>query len=91
LLTGGTSLPGTGSEWNELLYRVSGEQFDNRPNWDTYNNTELNMGTGNGRVCWVQEKLSTTAVTRGLNDLTDWNEGATSASNQGVGWRPVLE
>ena len=94
LLTGGEASPGTGSEWNELLYRVHAEQPESKSNWETFDTNETNITSGNGRYVWCQETPSskpTEHVYRGYYGVAPWHTIASSYSTTNIGWRPVLE
>jgi hypothetical protein len=94
LLTGGMTSPGTGSEWNELLYRVHTDQQKGQFNCDTYDNAGIGIHTGNGWLFWAQETDgSDTArrVIRGNGGLAGWTAATPSYSTLNTGWRPVLE
>lgn len=85
LLTGGSTTPGTGSEWNELIYKVS------NGTWLSLSAAALAVG-GNapGQVTICQEGPASNYVGRGSNGVTTWarvNGSGTSFR----GWRPVLE
>ena len=90
-----------GSEWNELMYRVSsanpngtGESFA------MYTDAQLNIGHGHGsgssryRYTWCQEQHSvgsTYRVIRGSISVDSLNTITSSLTNFCIGWRPVLE
>lgn len=91
LLLGGNTSPGNGSEWNDLMYRVHASD-PTGSNWDNLTNTELVVGSGNGRSTWCQEIPSgTNRVYRGYASLTEWAIGLTGSASVTTGWRPVLE
>ena len=94
LLTGGEASPGTGSEWNELIYRVHAEQPESKSNWETFNTKETNITNGSGRYTWCQETPSskpTERVYRGYRGLARWTTSPSSPPATNYGWRPVLE
>ena len=98
--------PGThGSEWNRLMYRISGKPFSNASNtlasegiaegdWAQYSEAALNIAVGNGRYSWCQETLisdSANRVDRGRNGVSYLSLTSASSSNSLYGWRPCLE
>ena len=91
LLTGGRSKPGTGSEWNELIYRVYHIPPAGRIAWDSFGDSELNISAVSGRYTWTQEKTNSSAVYRGKPGITYWLIAMTSFAGTNYGWRPVLE
>ena len=94
LMTGGEASPGTGSEWNELIYRVHAEQPESKSNWETFDTIETNITRGDGRYTWCQETppfKPTERVCLGYYGLAIWLTGSSSFSNTSTGWRPVLE
>lgn len=101
---------GGGSEWNELMYRVhtdvptddgtDGQTLDRHggpqagANWATLSNGDLNIGTGNGRVCWTQEMSGSNSsyrAGRGAADLAYFGRDTASGAYSNLGWRPALE
>ena len=94
IMTGGEASPGTGSEWNELIYRVHAEQPESKSNWETFDPAaDTNITNGNGRYVWCQENppsKPTERVTRGGN-FTSSSSNASSIAHVSIGWRPVLE
>lgn len=99
-----TDNKGAGSEWNELIYRVhadvpadgtttshGGKQVGS--NWWNFNNTDIVVGTGNGRYTWCKETPSSNTagrVVRGGGSLSDFSNGTSSGTNTSLGWRPCL-
>ena len=99
-----TDNEGVGSEWNELIYRIhtdvptygtdtyhGGKQGGS--NWWNFSNTDIVVGTGNGRITWCKEALSfNTAgrVIRGNGSLSGFDYGTSSNTNTTYGWRPCL-
>ena len=83
-----------GSEWNELMYRVSSDNPNGTSeNFAMYTDTQLNIASGCGRFTWCQEQYgvgSTNRVIHGNNSVDNLNAN-TSSSITGMGWRPVLE
>jgi hypothetical protein len=95
LLTGGDADPASsaGGEWNSLIYGV---HMSTNPQWGPgYSDSDLNVGTGNGRGSWTQELGSTSSyrVVRGVNGVSDFNRNTYSrgGTSSNLGWRPVLE
>ncbi|WP_299316219.1 hypothetical protein [uncultured Halomonas sp.] len=101
---------GGGSEWNELWYRVhedvpsdpdtdgllatrhGGPQSGG--NWASYTNSELNVGTGNGRSSWCQEQslgAASRRVHRGADGVAHFFRSTASNTTSSRGWRPRLE
>ena len=94
IMTVGEASPGTGSEWNELMYRVHAEQPESKSNWETFDTIETNITSGDGLYVWGQDtSLSnpTERVGRGAISLTYWNDHPSPTVNSTSGWRPVLE
>lgn len=103
----GFDLPGThGSEWNRLLYHISGKPFTNASNrltsegittgdWASYSEADLGMhgSFGNGSYSWCQEVGTDpmTRVRRGESGVSYSNLYTSSTANLYCGWRPVLE
>lgn len=101
---------GGGSEWNDLMYRVHSATPSNPAtdgmtadrhggpqsggNWASFSNSELNVGTGNGRLTWVQETSDSTSyfrAHRGRFDLAYFGRNTASYAFSRYGWRPALE
>ena len=94
-----------GSEWNRLMYRISGKPFANASNtlasegieegdWAQYSEADLNITVGNGRYSWCQEtpiSNSANRVVRGSTGVSRLFLTSASASGSDYGWRPVLE
>ena len=94
IMTGGEASPGTGSEWNELIYRVHAKQPESKSNWETFNTIETNITSGEGRYTWCQETPSskpTERVYRGGSGLANWGANTSPITGANGGWRPVLE
>ena len=93
--TYGTNLAfSQGSEWNELMYRVSSANPNGTSeNFAMYTDAQLNFTSSNGTYTWCQEQYSTGStfrVVRGyyvgyLSSLTSSDTDST------IGWRPALE
>ena len=99
-----TDNKGAGSEWNELIYRVhtdvptdgaavnhGGKQVG--ANWWNFSNTDIVVGTGNGRWTRCKEALSFSTsdrVIRGGDSLSGFSNSASSHNSTSVGWRPCL-
>jgi len=101
---------GAGSEWNELMYRVhtdvptsdgtDGMTADRHggaqdgANWANFSNSDLNVGTGNGRATWCQEMSDTTSshrAIRGSADVAYFLRYLAYRTSSHYGWRPALE
>ena len=84
-----------GSEWNELMYRVSSANpIGTSENFTMYSDTQLNISSGNGRYTWCQEQYrlgSTYRVVRGSHSAGCLNNFRSSYTAYSRGWRPVLE
>lgn len=95
-----------GSEWNRLMYHISGKPFSTAENtlasegitegdWAQY--SELELGTTNaspnGNTCFCQENGSRTdiIIRRGGPGVARFNEVVKSYVSIYGGWRPVLE
>ncbi len=91
-----------GSEWNRLLYHVSGKPFENAENTlasegieegdlAQYSESDLGMvGSNVGAACWCKESYSAYRVYRGFWGVSR-SALRSSFSNPDTGWRPVLE
>ena len=98
-----TDNKGSGSEWNELIYRVcsvvpadgattyhGGKQIGS--NWKDFSETDLNI-TGNGGYAWCKETLaynSSIRVYRGYSSLSNFSFVTSSYAGTSYGWRPCL-
>lgn len=98
-----TDNKGSGSEWNELMYRVcsviptdgattnhGGKQIGS--NWKDFTEADLNI-TGNGGYAWCKETPSynlSNRVLRGISSLSYFDSVTSSGANATVGWRPCL-
>ena len=94
--TNGTNLAITqGSEWNELMYRVSSANPNGTSeNFAMYTDAQLNITTGNGTYSWTQEQYSagnTNRVIRGHSSVGYLVFNTSSNTNGYRGWRPALE
>jgi hypothetical protein len=80
----------TGTEWNELMYRVHQEQPEGKSNWAFFTNTDLHVGPDlNGCNTICQERWGQDAgVQRGNTGISYWNY---LYWGWWGGWRPVLE
>ena len=95
LLTGGDADPASsaGGEWNDLIYRVHVDD-PTGTNWASYTDTDIVVGTGNGRASWTQETAASNSgyrVSRGASSLTYFSAYTSSTTYSGIGWRPCLE
>lgn len=87
LLTGG-QYPG-GGEWNDLMYGV---HKDRSPNWDNFNDADLQVGSGNGHRTWCQDTYATSMRTvRGGGSITGFTGSTPENTGSDYGWRPCLE
>lgn len=91
---------GYGSEWNDLLYRVSASSpIPPSERWESFTNSQLLVGnTYQGKICWMIETsyyggvLGKHRVGRGSQGITDYTTNTYDLSNALYwGWRPVLE
>jgi hypothetical protein len=91
-----------GSEWNRLMYHVSGKPFGNASNtlasegiiegdWARFNASQLltDYTYGKGSWCWCQEAAAGYRTLRGYLGVSyfDYDIGAFDY----YGWRPCLE
>jgi hypothetical protein len=86
LLTGGKH-PG-GGEWNVLMYGV---HKDRSPNWDNFNDSDLQVGSGNGHRTWCQEVQGGLYTLRGGGGITGFIGSTPNSIDSINGWRPCLE
>lgn len=87
-----------GSEWNRLLYLVSGTpsgisnegiEFGKSAK---YTNADLGFGTTNGGFNWCQESVNNGyKIVRGHGNVTSFSSSLPSWTEDFRGWRPVLE
>lgn len=89
------------SEWNRLMYHVSGPPFVSASNslasegisvgdWAQYSDADLGFTvTGNSSFC--QDKSNKGVVARGLNGVSYIYSVDRSDSGTNYGWRPCLE
>jgi hypothetical protein len=94
--TSGTNLAiSQGSEWNELMYRVSSANPNGTgENFAMYTDAQLNITSGNGTYIWCQEQYSvgsTSRVFRGSNSVGYLSNNTSSFTGSSRGWRPALE
>ncbi len=95
-----------GSEWNRLMYHVSGLPFEYVQNtlasegitegdWAQFSEAELltNTGSGYGSYNWCQGVNSTVSspVVRGYFGVSYVTSASNTTQHQSYGWRPVLE
>lgn len=93
-----------GSEWNRLMYHISGKPFGNAQNtlasegiaegdWAQYTEAELltHYSHGNGALSWCQESQGTTRLWRGHGGVSLAYHDQPSYTSAYYGWRPVLE
>lgn len=97
--------PTWGSEWNRLMYHVSGKPFANARNtlasegitegdWAQFSEAELSTyyTYGYGSYCWCQDSAGTgAAVMIGTLGVSYLSYSALGVSTMGNGWRPCLE
>lgn len=82
-----------GSEWNDLMYRVSSTNTG-LDNWSSMSNSVLGLSLSTGSRTLTQNTLVTndgSAIHRGLNAITAVGSIAKSSVHSNNGWRPVLE
>lgn len=93
------------SEWNQLFYRIhtdiptcpAADNYDGGlqvgANWASFTNSDVIVGSGDGRYTWTQETNSSSPTSRAnrggtrvsfLPNYTSYNASLSS------GWRPVL-
>jgi hypothetical protein len=82
-----------GGEWNDLMYRI--HQSDGSL-WDNFNNSDLGIGSGDGKSTWCQETHSTAnyptrRILRGRFGVESFHGDLASFSSDDMGWRPCLE
>ena len=102
--SGYDTLPTHGSEWNRLMYHVSGKPFADpqttlasegitEGDWARFSEAELSTyyTYGNGSYNWCQESSGTNKVLRGFYGVSyvSWTSPGRIASVNG--WRPCLE
>ena len=98
------TLPTHGSEWNRLMYHVSGKPFANASNtlasegitegdWAQFSEDELltNYTYGNGSYSWCQDTIGTARCVRGYYGASLINNVSRTLRTTNCGWRPVLE
>lgn len=99
-----TDNKGAGAEWNDLIYRVhtdvptdgtttshGGKQVGS--NWWNFSDTDIVVGTGDGRATWCKEALSFNTgnrVIRGDSSLSFFINRSSGSSTSLYGWRPCL-
>lgn len=93
LMTGSDTDPasGAGGEWNELMYRVSGDSLGE---WEIFTTSQLYIWQSDAKYNYVQEtglNFSTNAHVRGSMGVESYGEWAKSSTSWHSGWRPVLE
>ncbi|ASV44449.1 hypothetical protein PBI_SCTP2_434 [Salicola phage SCTP-2] len=84
-----------GSEWNDLIYRIHQDTPTNQEgnNWANYTDSDIVVGSGDGRRTWCQETPSYNTlrrVGRGHTSLSYFDADTSSYSNSYYGWRPCL-
>ncbi len=96
--------PTHNSEWNRLLYHVSGKPFIDSRNtlesegitegdWAQFSEAELltNYTYGNGSYSWCQDGTGTLRCVRGSDGVSFINSIHRASTGATYGWRPVLE
>lgn len=89
-----------GSEWNRLMYHISGKPFKNVNNvltsegidegdWAKYSEGDLlmNYPDAYGAASWVYER----GIYRGLSGVSRVGRASEGSETAQFGWRPVLE
>lgn len=69
------------NEWNTLIFPIHTDsstqsQTGDVPDWASYSNSDLNIGTGNGNATWTQETINVLTggrILRGANSLASVN------------------
>lgn len=102
--TGADSFQTHGSEWNRLMYRISGGRFidpDNKLSSEgietgdlaSFSESELltNSRFGHGNKSWCQESAGECKVLRGGAGVSYIERTGPKICNLSVGWRPLLE
>lgn len=79
------------AEWDRFMYPLHADHPDSAPNWANYSNADLNVGTGDGRHCWVSTASLPNRVVRGFSGVTYSYSNTPSFADSRYGWRPVLE
>ena len=91
----GTNKPiSQGSEWNELMYRVSSANPNGTSeNFAMYTDAQLNITSGFGRYTICQEQYSVGSTVRVIRGGSVGHLSYFTSSNTypSWGWRPVLE
>ncbi len=96
--------PTHNSEWNRLMYHVSGLPFEYVQNtlasegitegdWAQFSEAELltNAGSGNGSNSFCQDTIGTNRCVRGYNGVSYIRSTGRTSTSSILGWRPVLE
>lgn len=93
------------SEWNQLFYRIhadtptcpAADNYDGGPqvggNWANFTDSDLVVGSGDGRYAWTQETDSaspTSRARRGNSRVSDLYRTSSSLASSPNGWRPSL-
>jgi len=93
------------SEWNQLFYRIhtdiptcpATDNQDGGPqvgaNWANFTNSDVIVGSGDGRYTWTQETYSsspTFRAFRGTARVSGLFDSSSSIASSGTGWRPAL-
>ena len=104
-ISAGYDIPQThGSEWNRLMYHVSGKPFRNgltrlasenliEGDWEKYQESNLitDLNYGNGAYCWCQESAGGFKIGRGYDGVSGIYPNPGDAISKNAGWRPCLE
>lgn len=87
LLTGGNNDPATegGGEWNELMYRISGENGD----WANFDDVDIHVDQDLGS--WCQETSMVNKDEKLIRGVSNIDDFGFSNKNENKDWRPVLE
>ena len=96
--------PAVNSEWNRLMYHVSGKPFASSNNkltsegisvgdWAQYSEADLltYYRYGNGSYSWCQETAGADKILRGINGVSYCGSSASTNTTSNSGWRPCLE
>ena len=94
--------PTWGSEWNRLMYHVSGKPFAAASNtlasegitegdWAQFSEAELLTLYGYGSLSWCQDSIGINRCLRGYYGVSYITENLSNSSSLYRGWRPCLE
>lgn len=80
-------------EWNKLMYPIHKDHPDGSPNWENFENCDLQVHSscGNGSYSWTSTPSGSSRVYRGGSGVTNSNSSNSFYANNNYGFRPVLE